>query len=81
MRQTFLLIPILLAGCGEKTATPPAPPAHAETIAHESELLKLTLTAQAQQRLGIVLARVKLAMALNIDERLLGARDPWTPTV
>ena len=25
--------------------------------------------------------RLKLAMALNIDERLLGARDPWTPTV
>ncbi|MEH3101653.1 efflux RND transporter periplasmic adaptor subunit [Sphingomonas adhaesiva] len=58
MRQTFLLIPILLAGCGEKTATPPTPPAHAETIAHESELLKLTLTPPAQQRLGIVLARV-----------------------
>lgn len=58
MRQTFFLIPILLAGCGEKTATPPAPPAHAETIAHESELLKLTLTPQAQQRLGITLARV-----------------------
>lgn len=58
MRQTFLLIPILLAGCGEKTATPPAPPAHAEAIAHESELLKLSLTPQAQQRLGIVLARV-----------------------
>ena len=58
MRQTFLLIPILLAGCGEKAAKPPAPPAHAETIAHESELLKLTLTPQAQQRLGIALARV-----------------------
>ncbi len=24
--------------------------------------------------------RLKLAMALNIDERLLGARDPWSPT-
>ncbi len=41
MRQTMLLMPILLAGCGEKAATPPAPPAHAETIAHESDLLKL----------------------------------------
>ncbi|MCU6456088.1 efflux RND transporter periplasmic adaptor subunit [Sphingomonas sp. A2-49] len=58
MRHTFLLIPILLAGCGEKTAKPPAPPAHAETIAHESELLKLTLTPEAQRRLGISLERV-----------------------
>ena len=58
MRQTFLLIPILLAGCGEKAAKPPAPPAHAETIAHESELLKLTLTPEAQRRLGIGLVRV-----------------------
>lgn len=23
--------------------------------------------------------RLHLAMALNIDERLLGARDPWSP--
>ena len=23
--------------------------------------------------------RLNLAMALNIDERLLGARDPWSP--
>lgn len=57
MRQTFLLIPILLAGCGEQAAKPPAPPAHAETIAHESELLRLTLTPQAQQRLGIEVVR------------------------
>ncbi|MGR6331022.1 efflux RND transporter periplasmic adaptor subunit [Sphingomonas sp. XXL09] len=58
MRQTLLLIPILIAGCGEKATKPPEPPAHAETIAHESELLKLTLTSQAQQRLGIALVRV-----------------------
>ncbi|MCW1984308.1 UNVERIFIED_ORG: hypothetical protein M2348_000019 [Sphingomonas sp. R1F5B] len=57
MRQTFLLIPILLAGCGKKAAKPPAPPAHAETIAHESELLKLTLTPEPQHRLGISLER------------------------
>ena len=25
--------------------------------------------------------RLHLAMALNIDERLLGARDPWSPPV
>lgn len=25
--------------------------------------------------------RLHLAIALNIDERLLGARDPWSPAV
>lgn len=68
MRQTLLLIPILLAGCGEKAAKPPAPPAHAETIAHESELLKLTLTPQAQQRLGIALVRVGGGTAIATRE-------------
>lgn len=58
MRQIILIAPILLAGCGSDPSQPAAPPAHAETIAHETELLKLTLTPQAQQRLGIGLARV-----------------------
>ena len=58
MRQILLIAPILLAGCGSDPSKPPAPPSHAELIAHETELLKLTLTPQAQQRLGIGLARV-----------------------
>lgn len=37
---------------------PPAPPAHAETIAHESELLKLYPTPEARHSLGISLVRV-----------------------
>ncbi|RSU65287.1 efflux RND transporter periplasmic adaptor subunit [Sphingomonas sp. S-NIH.Pt1_0416] len=57
MRPIFLL-PLALAGCGSEPSKPPIPPAHAETIAHETELLKLNLTPQAQQRLGIALARV-----------------------
>jgi hypothetical protein len=68
MRQTFLLIPILLAGCGDKTTKPPAPPAHAETIAHESELLKLTLTPEAQHRLGIGLVRAGGGSAIATRE-------------
>jgi multidrug efflux system membrane fusion protein len=58
MRQILLITPILLAGCSGETSKPAAPPSHAETIAHETELLKLTLTPQAQQRLGLGLARV-----------------------
>lgn len=43
----------VLSGCGSDPAPPKASPAKTEVIAHESDLLKLTLTAQAQQRLGI----------------------------
>lgn len=57
MRQPLILLPLLLTGCGGDPSKPSAPPAHAETIAHESELLKLTLTPQAQHRLGIALQR------------------------
>jgi multidrug efflux pump subunit AcrA (membrane-fusion protein) len=53
-----LLLPLALAGCSSEPSKPPIPPAHAETIAHETELLRLNLTPQAQQRLGIALARV-----------------------
>ena len=59
MRTPLALLPLALTACGAEPSKPPAgPPAHAEVIAHESELLKLTLTAQAQQRLGIGLARI-----------------------
>lgn len=58
MRQALVLLPFLIAGCDNAPSTPPTPPAHAETIAHETELLKLTLTPEAQRRLGIVLHRV-----------------------
>jgi multidrug efflux pump subunit AcrA (membrane-fusion protein) len=59
MRTPFLLAPLIIAGCGtEPSKSPAAPPAHAELIAHEAELLKLTLTPAAQQRLGIALVRV-----------------------
>src|SRR5204863_337608 len=47
---------------------PAAPPAHAETIARETELLKLTLTPEAQRRLGIVLHRVKDGSASTMRE-------------
>ena len=54
-RWPIALLPLVtaFAGCGSDPAPPHAPPAKAEAVAHESDLLKLTLTAQAQRRLGI----------------------------
>jgi len=47
-------LPLLtLASCTDEPKAPAKPPATAEVVAHESELLRLTLTEQAQQRLGI----------------------------
>ncbi len=60
MRPAFLLCAIigLLSGCGKNSATSPEKPAHAEAVGHETELLRLTLTPQATQRLGIKTERV-----------------------
>ena len=68
MRQALVLLLLLVAGCGGAPSTPAAPPAHAETIARETELLKLTLTPEAQRRLGIVLHRVKDGSASTMRE-------------
>lgn len=59
MRTAILLAaPFVLAACGSASQSPKAPPAKAEPVAHETELLKLTLTSDAVRRLGIVTARV-----------------------
>jgi len=51
-----------LAACGkEQPANSAAKPSQAELVAHESELLKLTLTPAAEQRLGLVTQRIGLA--------------------
>ncbi len=43
-----------LAGCGGDAAkSPSTPPSKAEIVAHEADLLRLTLTPEAQTRLGI----------------------------
>lgn len=55
-----LLLPIvLLHGCGSEPSAKPVAPAKAEAVAHEADLLKLTLTSQAQQRLGIRVVRIE----------------------
>ncbi len=58
-RSTLILVLAgALAACNSKpTAAPPAP-AKAEAVAHESDLLRLTLTREAQARLGIATIRV-----------------------
>lgn len=62
---TLPLVAILTA-CGSDPASPQSPPAKAEAVAHESDLLKLTLTAQAQQRLGIRTVKVGYSSAAQI---------------
>lgn len=64
-----LLLPIvLLHGCGSAPSAKPAAPAKAEAVAHEADLLKLTLTNQAQQRLGIRVVRIGDGSAARIRE-------------
>ncbi len=58
MRPFLFVILILLAGCEENPGKPAVPPAHAEHVARETELLRLKLTPEAQHRLGIQFARV-----------------------
>jgi len=61
------LVPaMLLAACGSGPTTPAKPPAHTEAIAHETELVRLKLTPEAQKRLGIVTERVGTGTASAI---------------
>lgn len=49
---------ITLAGCGTKPSTPKTAPVKSEAVAHEADLLRLTLTQDAQARLGIATVRI-----------------------
>ena len=49
---------VRLSACGSEPTTPPKAPVHSEAIAHETELVRLKLTPEAQKRLGIVTERV-----------------------
>lgn len=42
-----------LSACGAAPADKPKPPATVEAIGHETELMRVTLTAEAVQRLGL----------------------------
>lgn len=69
-RWSIATLPVIavLAGCGSDAAKPPTSPAKAEAVAHESDLLKLTLTAQAQERLGIRTVRIGEGSAMQTRE-------------
>jgi membrane fusion protein, multidrug efflux system len=73
MQRAFL--PLLLftafalAACGaESPAASPTKAVHAEPVAHEAELLKLTLAPQAEARLGIATAQVGTGSAQSRRE-------------
>lgn len=66
MRHLALALVIPLAACGGgESSHSAAAPSHAEAMADETELLKLTLTPQAQQRLGIQTVKVGEASAAS----------------
>ncbi len=52
-----------LAGCGDAKAPAAKAAASVERVAHETELMKLTLTPKAVERLGIVTVRASLGNA------------------
>ncbi|MEG3125442.1 efflux RND transporter periplasmic adaptor subunit [Sphingomonas sp. GB1N7] len=60
MRSILLFSGVIemLCACGQQGAKPAVAPVHTETVGRETELLRLTLTPQAQQRLGIATVRV-----------------------
>lgn len=62
----FPMLPVLVTACGDTGSKPAPPPSHAELIAHETELLKLTLTTDAQRRIGIETLRVTGASAQRV---------------
>ncbi|OYY79735.1 MAG: membrane fusion protein MtrC [Sphingomonas sp. 28-62-20] len=63
-RSNLLLVAAcLLTACGSKSTTSPPAPAKAEAVAHESDLLRLTLTREAQVRLGITTVRAGTSSA------------------
>ena len=55
----FALVPaLLLIACGSEPSGAPKAPVESEAIAHETELVRLKLTPEAQKRLGITTEQV-----------------------
>jgi len=58
MIRSSLPIILLLGACGGGASKTQVPPAKTDAVAHEADLLRITLTPQVRQRLGIVTTRV-----------------------
>jgi multidrug efflux pump subunit AcrA (membrane-fusion protein) len=63
IRSIFFCTMFLIVGCGDKTKSSHTPPAKAEPIAHETDLLKLKLTPEAVRRLGIATVKIGVGQA------------------
>lgn len=64
-----MLLPLcFLQACGKAPSAKPVPPAKTEAVTHESDLLKITLTPQAEHRLGIRVVRVSDGSAVRMRE-------------
>lgn len=68
MIRSPLPILLFLVACGGGGSKPASPPAKTEAVAHESDLLRITLTPQAQERLGIVATRIGSGEAARMRE-------------
>jgi membrane fusion protein, multidrug efflux system len=70
--SSFLLFALSACGAGSGPAAPkpaaPQPAAHAEPVAHETELLRLTLDPKAEARLGIAVATIGAGTATAMRE-------------
>ncbi len=78
------LVPvILLTACGSEPVAPTKAPVHSEAIAHETELVRLKLTPEAQKRLGIVTERIETgtasALRMTSGEIVIPARGGGAP--
>jgi hypothetical protein len=60
-----LVLTFSIAGCGSEVPPAAEKPATVEVIGHERELLKVTLTPTAEQRLGIATAAVSAGSAMR----------------
>lgn len=61
-----------LAACGAVPADKPKPPAKVEAIGHETELMRVTLTAEAVQRLGLATEAIGTGQQATLSRTVPG---------
>jgi hypothetical protein len=67
-----LLCLLGVSACGQKPADKPAAPAKIEAIGHEAELMRLTLTPEAVQRLGLATEAVRASEGAALSRTVPG---------